>query len=108
MRTNMQRQKYAIRHSASSLIQAFEPKTPAASPATLRSASNASQCSPVRLYVQASSNIPGREALKSNLTPVPLHPSGAPEIDPTSAASGLTLLIAGLIVLRGKQPLIEA
>ena len=45
----------------------------------------------------------------TSLTPVPLPAAGAPEIDPTSAASGLTLLIAGLIVLRGrKQPLIEA
>jgi hypothetical protein len=28
----------------------------------------------------------------------------APEIDPTSAASGLTLLLGGLVVLRGRRP----
>jgi hypothetical protein len=29
----------------------------------------------------------------------------APEIDPTSAASGLTLLLGGLLVLRGRRPI---
>jgi hypothetical protein len=32
-------------------------------------------------------------------------PTQAPEIDPTSAASGLTLLLGGLLVLRGRRPM---
>jgi hypothetical protein len=31
------------------------------------------------------------------------HPIGAPEIDPASALSGLTLLGAGLAVIRGRR-----
>jgi hypothetical protein len=32
-------------------------------------------------------------------------PTQAPEIDPTSAVSGLTLLLGGLLVLRGRRPM---
>jgi len=38
-----------------------------------------------------------------NITPTPVPLSAAPEIDPTSAASGLTLLLGGLVVLRGRR-----
>jgi len=34
---------------------------------------------------------------------IPISPASAPEIDPTSAASGLTLLLGGLVVLRGRR-----
>jgi hypothetical protein len=34
----------------------------------------------------------------------PINAIAAPEIDPTSAASGLTLLLGGLVVLRGRRP----
>ncbi len=34
---------------------------------------------------------------------IPLSSVAAPEIDPTSAASGLTLLVGGLVVLRGRR-----
>jgi hypothetical protein len=42
------------------------------------------------------------------LTPVlttTIPPIAAPEIDPASAASGLTLLLGSLLVLRGRRPL---
>ena len=41
------------------------------------------------------------------LTPVlttTIHTMAAPEIDPASAASGITLLLGGLMVLRGRRP----
>jgi len=34
---------------------------------------------------------------------IPISPVSAPEIDPASAASGLTLLLGGLVVLRGRR-----
>ncbi len=36
-------------------------------------------------------------------TAIPISPVSAPEIDPASAASGLTLLLGGLVVLRGRR-----
>ena len=41
----------------------------------------------------------GNEVYYTKWTPI-----AAPEIDPTSAASGLTLLLGGLLVLRGSNP----
>ncbi len=38
-----------------------------------------------------------------NITSISVEPTSAPEIDPASAASALTLLLGGLMVLRGKK-----
>jgi LPXTG-motif cell wall-anchored protein len=53
--------------------------------------------------VSASANADGAAAPAG-----PASPTAAPEIDPTSAASGLVLLVGGLLVLRGRKQKIDA
>jgi len=58
-------------------------------------------------YVTAANNLAGG-CVYTNCVPTTSYgtftATQAPEIDPTSAASGLTLLLGGIVVLRGRKP----
>lgn len=46
----------------------------------------------------------GGGVVEFQFTSISLPPAAAPEIDPADAASGLTLLLGSLLVLRGRRP----
>jgi hypothetical protein len=56
--------------------------------------------SSVSVYTPSSSNPNGKNQSQEFLV---VNPNAAPEIDPTSAASALTLLLGGLVVFRGRK-----
>lgn len=47
----------------------------------------------------------GGDSNVSNISTIKYTTVSAPEIDPTSAAGGLSLLLGGLLVLRGRRPM---
>jgi hypothetical protein len=54
-------------------------------------------------YAPSRSTVTGVASAPLTHAPLPADAVAAPEIDPTSAAAGLTLLLGGMAILRGRR-----